>query len=61
VKYNYQEAAQMRSKNTRYSEEFKNQIVKEVEEVGNAALAARKHDIGLESQRNPIKPIILLI
>jgi transposase-like protein len=51
----------MRSKNTRYSEEFKNQIVKEVEEVGNAALAARKHDIGLESQRNPIKPIILLI
>lgn len=51
----------MRSKNTIYSEEFKNQIVKETEEVGNAALAARKHDIGLGSQRNPIKPIILLI
>ncbi len=35
----------MRSKNTRYSEEFKRQIVKEVEETGNASLVARKHDI----------------
>ena len=35
----------MRSKNTRYSEEFKMQIVKEVEETGNASLVARKHDI----------------
>ena len=35
----------MRSKNTRYSEEFKNQIIKEAEEVGNATLVARKHDI----------------
>jgi transposase len=35
----------MRSKNTRYPEEFKRQIVKEVEETGNAALVARKHDI----------------
>ena len=32
----------MRNKNTRYSEEFKNQIIKEVEEVGNATLVARK-------------------
>ncbi|MCR2044313.1 transposase [Anaerosalibacter massiliensis] len=31
----------MKSKNTRYSEEFKNQIVKEVEEVRNANLVAR--------------------
>ncbi len=35
----------MRSKNTRYSEELKRQIVKEVEETGNATLVARKHDI----------------
>ncbi len=35
----------MRSKNTSYPEEFKRQIVKEVEEVGNATLVARKHDI----------------
>lgn len=35
----------MRSKNTRYPEEFKRQIVKEVEEIGNATLVARKHDI----------------
>jgi len=35
----------MRSKNKRYSEEFKKQIVREVEEVGNASLVARKHDV----------------
>lgn len=35
----------MRSKNTRYPEEFKNQIAKEVGEVGNATLVSRKHDI----------------
>jgi len=35
----------MRSKNKRYSEEFKRQIVKAVEKVGNASLVARKHDI----------------
>lgn len=35
----------MRSKNKRYSEEFKRQIIKEVEEVGNASLVARKHDV----------------
>lgn len=35
----------MRSKNKRYPEEFKRQIVKEVEEVGNATLVARKHDL----------------
>lgn len=35
----------MRSKNTRYSEELKRQIVKEVEETGNATLVARKHDL----------------
>lgn len=35
----------MRSKNTRYSGEFENQIVKKVEEVGNTTLVARKHDI----------------
>lgn len=32
----------MKSKNIRHSEEYKNQIVKEVEEVGNTTLAARK-------------------
>lgn len=35
----------MRSKNKRYSEEFKRQIIKEVEEVGNASLVARKQDV----------------
>jgi transposase-like protein len=35
----------MRSKNKRYSEEFKRQIIKEVEEVGNASLVARKYDV----------------
>jgi len=35
----------MRSKHTRYSIEFKNQIIKEVEETGNATLVARKHDL----------------
>ncbi len=35
----------MRSKNKRYSEEFKRQIIKEGEEVGNASLVARKHDV----------------
>ena len=35
----------MGRKNTRYPEEFRNQIIKEVEEVGNATLVARKHDL----------------
>ena len=35
----------MRSKQSRFSTEFKNQIVKEVEETGNATLVARKHDL----------------
>jgi transposase len=35
----------MGRKNVRYPEEFRNQIVKEVEEVGNATLVARKHDL----------------
>lgn len=35
----------MRSKQNRFSAEFKNQIVKEVEETGNAAVVARKHDL----------------
>lgn len=35
----------MRSKQKRYSAEFKNQIVKEVKETGNASLVARKHDL----------------
>ena len=35
----------MRSKQNRFSAEFKNQIVKEVQETGNATLVARKHDL----------------
>lgn len=35
----------MRSKQNRFTAEFKNQIVKEVEEIGNATLVARKHDL----------------
>lgn len=35
----------MRSKQKRYTAEFKNQIVKEVKETGNASLVARKHDL----------------
>ena len=34
----------MRSKQNRFTAEFKNQIVKEVEEIGNATLVA-KHDL----------------
>ncbi len=58
----------MRSKNTRYSEEFKRQIVKEVEETGNTSLVARKHNIVSETvqrwvreSKSSSKPIILLI
>jgi transposase-like protein len=35
----------MRSKHKRYSAEFKNKIIKEVKETGNASLVARKHDL----------------
>lgn len=35
----------MRGKGKRYPEEFKRQIVKEVEETGNASLVARRHDL----------------
>jgi transposase-like protein len=35
----------MRSKQKRYSAEFKNQIIKEIKETGNASLVARKHDL----------------
>ncbi len=35
----------MRGKGKRYPEEFKLQIIKEVEETGNATLVARRHDL----------------
>jgi len=35
----------MRTKQKRYDAEFKNQIIKEVRETGNATLVARKHDL----------------
>lgn len=35
----------MRGKGKRYPEEFKRQIIKEVEETGNATLVARRHDL----------------
>jgi len=35
----------MGKKSTKYPEEFRNQIIKEVEEVSNATLIARKHDL----------------
>lgn len=35
----------MRSKQKRYGADFKNQIIKEVRETGNASLVARKHDL----------------
>ncbi len=35
----------MKGKGKRYAEEFKRQIVKEVEETGNASLVARRHDL----------------
>lgn len=35
----------MKSKQTRYPIEFKKQIIKEVNETGNATLVARKHDL----------------
>jgi transposase-like protein len=35
----------MRSKHKRYSAEFKNKIIKEAKETGNASLVARKHDL----------------
>ena len=35
----------MRSRQNRYSAEYKQQIVKEVMETGNATLVARKHDL----------------
>lgn len=35
----------MRSKQNRYPTEFKQQIIKEVIETGNATLVARKHDL----------------
>ncbi|SHD76665.1 transposase [Schnuerera ultunensis] len=35
----------LRGKGKRYPEEFKRQIIKEVEETGNATLVARRHDL----------------
>ncbi|GFN36157.1 transposase [Tepidimicrobium xylanilyticum] len=35
----------MKGRGNRYPEEFKRQIVKEVEETGNASLVARRHDL----------------
>ncbi|MCR2043154.1 transposase [Anaerosalibacter massiliensis] len=35
----------MKGKGKRYPEEFKRQIIKEVEETGNATLVARRHDL----------------
>jgi len=35
----------LKGKGKRYPEEFKRQIVKEVEETGNASLVARRHDL----------------
>mgnify|MGYP003818881347 CR=1 FL=1 len=47
----------MRSKQNRFSAEFKNQIVKEVQETGNATLVARKHDlVGRKRPRNSNSP-----
>lgn len=33
----------------RYSDEFKEQVVKEYEEIGNAALVARRHEISKQT------------
>lgn len=35
----------MRGKGKKYPEEFKPQIVKEVEEIDNASLVAKRHDL----------------
>ncbi|WP_236616414.1 transposase [Schnuerera ultunensis] len=37
--------SKLRGKGKRYPEEFKRQIIKEVEETGNATLVARRHDL----------------
>ncbi|WP_213974714.1 transposase, partial [Tepidanaerobacter acetatoxydans] len=35
-----------------YTEEFKEQIIKECQEVGNVALVARRHDISSNTIHN---------
>jgi len=46
-------------KRKRYTQEFKNQVVKESLEVGNAAVVARKYDVSTNMVSRWIKSKIL--
>lgn len=43
--------------NRKYSDELKEQVVKEYREIGNVALVARRHDISKNTVKNRLKKV----